>query len=61
MRELTNRQEKIIHLAFERGYYNVPKNTTIKKLSRVSRVAPSTLAEIIQRAERKIIGLHCNK
>ena len=52
---LTDRQEKIIEVAFAKGYYDLPKRTSIKKLAKTFDVSPSTLAEILQRGERKII------
>jgi len=56
-RVLTTRQMDIIRLAFEQGYYELPKKTSIKKLARRFKIAPSSLAETLQRGERKIIGL----
>jgi len=58
---LTERQEQIIRIAFENGYYDLPKKITIGKLAKLLGAAPSTLAEIIQRAERKIIWQYFNK
>jgi predicted DNA binding protein len=53
---LTTRQKEIISVAFEKGYYNYPKRTTIKKLANIFNISPSTLNEILQRGERKIIS-----
>jgi len=53
---LTGRQEEIIHTAIEKGYYNYPKNITIKELALMFDISPSTLGEIIQRGEKKIIS-----
>jgi len=53
--QLTSRQEQIIRIAFERGYYDMPKKVTIEDLARSFKVSSSTLAEILQRGERKII------
>ena len=55
---LTKRQEEIIHYAVDHGYYDHPKRTTIKKLARHFDISPSTLAEILQRSEKKIICSH---
>lgn len=52
---LTRRQEEIIRVAFEKGYYDCPKKITIKALAKIFDVSPSTLNEIIQRGERKIV------
>ncbi len=59
--QLTVRQEEIIHIAFEKGYYDMPKKITIDALARMFKVSPSTLAEILQRGERKIIMQYFNK
>jgi len=55
---LTKRQEEIIRVAFEKGYYDHPKKITIKELAKLFDISPSTLAEILQRGERKIIMEH---
>lgn len=53
---LTERQEQIIHAAIEKGYYNYPKKITIKELALMFDISPSTLGEILQRSEKKIIS-----
>jgi len=58
---LTKRQEEIIHAAFQKGYYNCPKRITIKKLAEIFDVSQSTMGEILQRGERKIISEHFSK
>lgn len=52
---LTTRQEEIVRVAFEKGYYDFPKKINIKKLARIFDVSPSTLNEILQRGEKKIM------
>lgn len=52
---LTDRQEEIIRSAYEKGYYDFPKKITIKKLAEIFDISASTLNEILQRGERKII------
>ena len=59
--QLTKRQKEIIHIAFEKGYYDLPKKITIEMLAKIFRVSQSTLAEILQRGERKIIMQFFNK
>jgi predicted DNA binding protein len=58
---LTNRQEEIILSAFQKGYYNCPKNITIKELAKIFDISQSTLGEILQRGERKIISDHFSR
>jgi predicted DNA binding protein len=53
---LTERQEEIVRIAFEKGYFEIPKKTTIDELAKLFRVSASTLAEILQRGEKKIIN-----
>jgi len=55
---LTKRQEEIIHAAFQKGYYDCPKSITIKKLAKMFDVSQSTMGEILQRGEKKIISDH---
>ena len=52
---LTDRQEEVLRLALESGYYDQPKRVTIKDLARKAGIAPSTFQEILQRAERKVM------
>jgi len=59
--QLTSRQEEIIRIAFEKGYYDVPKKITIDMLAKMFKVSASTLAEILQRGERKIMTQYFNK
>jgi predicted DNA binding protein len=58
---LTKRQEQIIQIAFEKGYFDVPKKITIDKLAKIFNVSPSTLAEILQRGEKKIMKQYFNR
>ncbi len=59
--QLTRRQEEIIRFAFEKGYFDMPKRITIDKLAKIFKISPSTLAEILQRGEKKIIMQFFNK
>ena len=52
---LTERQEELIRLAFENGYYDYPKGISLRKLSVMADVSFSTVNEILHRGERKII------
>lgn len=53
---ITKRQEIIIRLALESGYYECPKRTTLKDLAKIIGISHSTLGEILQRGEKAIIG-----
>jgi len=52
---VTRRQEEIVKTAYERGYYDYPRRITIRELAKIFGISPSTLSEILQRAERNII------
>jgi predicted DNA binding protein len=60
-KQLTKRQEEIIKIAYEKGYYEVPKKITINALAKIFKVSPSTLAEILQRGEKKIMEQYFTK
>ena len=55
---LTKRQEEIMQIAFQKGYYDCPKRITIKELAKIFDISQSTMGEILQRGERKIISEH---
>jgi predicted DNA binding protein len=55
-RALTSKQEKILKSALELGYYDYPKRISTEELSKVVGSAPSTITEILRRAERRIIS-----
>jgi predicted DNA binding protein len=52
---LTSKQEEIIKIAFERGYFDYPKKITLRELSKILKISFSTLNEILHRGEKKII------
>ena len=55
-RALTPKQERVLKSALELGYYDYPKRVSTEKLAKDLGVAPSTVVEILRRAERRIIG-----
>lgn len=52
---LTERQDKITHVAFERGYFDYPKRISLRELAKMFDVSPSTLSEILRKGQRKIV------
>ena len=58
---LTERQDEILRIAFEKGYFDIPKKITIEQLAKLFGVSTSTLAESLQRGERKIIDQYLSK
>ncbi|MCG2909346.1 bacterio-opsin activator [Sulfolobus sp. SCGC AB-777_L09] len=52
---ITARQEQIVKIALETGFYDFPRRITLRKLAEKLNVSPSTLSEILRRAEKNII------
>lgn len=55
-RALTSKQEHVLKSALELGYYDYPKRVSTEELSKVVGLAPSTISEILRRAEKRIIS-----
>jgi len=55
-RALTPKQERVMKSALELGYYEYPKRISTEELSKAVGVSPSTVSEILRRAERRIIS-----
>lgn len=53
---LTARQEQILAIAFEKGYYEFPKAVGLAELAELVGIRTSTLAEILRRGQKKILG-----
>jgi predicted DNA binding protein len=54
--DLTPKQREMIQTAFDRGFFDYPRRSGLKALSRSLRVSPSALSEVLRRAEKKIVG-----
>ena len=52
---LTTRQEQILSIAFERGYFDFPKKVGLKGLAGETGIRASTLDEILRRGQKKIL------
>ncbi len=52
---LTPRQEDALVAAYREGYYSFPRRTSLKKLAEKLGLSVSSLAELLHRAEAKII------
>ena len=52
---LTSRQEEILLIALESGYFDFPKKVGLKELASKTGVRESSLAEIIRRGQRKVL------
>jgi predicted DNA binding protein len=53
---LTTRQEQILSIAFEKGYFDFPKKVGLKELAAETGIKAATLAEILRRGQKKILG-----
>ncbi len=58
---LTSRQEEIVRIAFEKGYFDYPKKVGIRDLASIFNVSPSTLSVILRKGERKILDAYFKK
>ena len=56
--ELTARQEEILQIALEKGYFEFPKKITLRQLAKVLDVSPATLTEILRRGQKKVLEEH---
>lgn len=54
-RHLTDRQAELFKIALEMGYFDVPRNATHEDIGERVGVTSSTVAEILQRVESKIL------
>ena len=58
MEQLTDRQREIVQLAYEKGYYEVPRSASTEDIATELGIDPSTVAEHLQRAERNLLTQH---
>lgn len=54
-RELTEHQRKALRLAYELGYYDIPKRINLQELARRMEISKPTLDIILRRAQRKLV------
>jgi predicted DNA binding protein len=52
---VTPRQLELVRAAVRLGYYDTPRRVTVKELAEQMHMSPSTLGEMLRRAERNII------
>jgi hypothetical protein len=58
MEQLTDRQRHALQVAYEEGYYEVPRNASTEDVAAEVGIDPSTVAEHLQRAERNLLTQH---
>jgi predicted DNA binding protein len=52
---LTERQREVLTMAYERGYYDSPRRCSTADLAEALDVAPSTVSDVLRRAERRTV------
>jgi len=57
-KSLTSRQEQILQIALEKGYFNYPRSIDLRSLAQLLDVSPPTLSELLRKAQRKILQEH---
>jgi predicted DNA binding protein len=55
---LTKRQEEVLALALREGYYETPKRIHLSELAKQLNIAPSSVGEVLKRAEKAVIERH---
>ncbi|MGB9729420.1 MAG: helix-turn-helix domain-containing protein [Thermoprotei archaeon] len=53
---LTSKQDSIIRIAYELGYYDFPRKTNLTSLAKKLSLSSATLSEILRRGEYRIIS-----
>jgi hypothetical protein len=56
--ELTVAQERVLQMAYELGYYEIPKKITLDKLAKRLEISKATLDVMLRRAQRKLVASH---
>ena len=54
-KDLTSRQEQIVKMALNLGYFEFPKKIRLEELSSKLGISAGTLSEILRRAEKNIL------
>ncbi len=57
---MTPRQELILHMAFEKGYFESPKKINLEELGELTGTTPATLTEILRKGLSKVLRLYFN-
>jgi predicted DNA binding protein len=53
---LTERQREVLSVAYEMGYFEYPKGANAEEVAAALDISPSTLAEHLAAAQRKVLG-----
>jgi len=52
---VTGKQRELVKTALDQGFYDYPKKVGVKELAAQTKMAPSTVAEILRRAQKNIL------
>ena len=55
---LTQRQEQIIRIAYEQGYFDFPKKIGVRQIAQRTGISSSLVSETLRRATKKLIAQH---
>ncbi len=55
LNELTEKQREVLLAAYKNGYYDIPRRTNTRQLSKKLGIGDSTLAEHLRKAERHLL------
>lgn len=53
---LTQRQDEILHFAYNNGYYEYPRRISLRNLSMIFDISPSTMSEILRAGQRRVFS-----
>jgi predicted DNA binding protein len=56
--ELTVAQERVLQMAYELGYFEIPRKITLDKLAKRMEISKATLDVMLRRAQRKLVASH---
>ena len=56
--ELTARQDHILQIALEKGYFEFPKKIDLRQLAKTLEISPATLSEILRRGQKRVLQEH---
>ncbi len=56
--ELTVAQERVLQMAYEMGYFEIPKKVTLDVLAKRMEISKATLDVMLRRAQRKLVASH---
>lgn len=55
-RRLTDRQDEVLRLAYDSGFFESPHRTSVRQLAKALDCSPSTLVRLLRKAEKKALS-----